>query len=397
MTEKIKLAVIGVGIMGSSHAHDIANSENVALAAVCDIDPQRAQNAAAQYGVPGYTDYRELIRQEKLDGVLIATPHYFHTPIAIECLQQGLNVLTEKPEAVHAKDAHKMNLAYEEARKQNPNLIYAIMFQSRTYGIWLKLKEMIDGGQLGQLVRATWIVTDWFRSQRYYDNGGWRATWRGEGGGVLLNQCPHNLDLYQWLLGLPQKVTGFAAIGKHHNIEVEDEVTAFFQHENGMVGHFITTTAESPGTNRFELIGDLGKVVVENSCITFTRNEQSMFDFLRTTPDLFTRVPNQVEEVPFTHHGEAGHRLVIENFAAAIRDPSTPLVAHGTEGIRALSLGNAIMLSSWLGHTVDLPLDEDLYEAHLQKLIESSRFQKADEGPGVLYDGSGAYQRYDPK
>jgi predicted dehydrogenase len=387
MTDKLKFAVIGVGIMGTSHVRDISNSENVALAAICDIDPQRAQTAAAPHGVPAYTDYREMIAKEKLDGVIIATPHYFHTPIAIHALLHGVNVLCEKPEAVHVKDAHSMNDAYEEAKQKYPNLVFAIMFQNRTVGVYQKLKEMIDAGQLGKLVRTTWLITDWFRSQAYYDNGGWRATWRGEGGGVLLNQCPHNLDLYQWLVGLPKKVTGFAAIGKYHNIEVEDEVTAFFQHENGMVGHFVTTTAESPGTNRLEIIGENGKVVVESGKILFTRNEKSMIEFLRTTPELFAKVPNQVEEIAFEKGGGA-HRQVIEQFAGAIRTPGAPLVAAGPEGIRGLSLGNAIMLSSWLGQTVDLPLDEDRYEALLKERIATSRFQKTVTGSGEVADVS---------
>jgi predicted dehydrogenase len=333
-----------------------------------------------------------MMDKEKLDGILIATPHYFHTPIAIYAMLHGVNVLSEKPEAVTVKDAHSMNDAYEEAKQKYPNLVFAIMFQNRTFGVYAKLKEMIEAGELGNLVRTTWLVTDWFRTQAYYDNGGWRATWRGEGGGVLLNQCPHNLDLYQWLVGLPKKVTGFAAIGKYHNIEVEDEVTAFFQHENGMVGHFVTTTAESPGTNRLEIVGDKGKVVVEGGKILFTRNTMPMFEFLRTTSELFAKVPNETVEVPYEKGGGA-HSIVTEKFAAAIRNPGSALVAEGPEGIRGLSLSNAIMLSSWTGQTVELPLDEDLYEKKLQALIATSRFQKTVTGSGAVADGSGSFQK----
>ena len=167
------------------------------------------------------------------------------------------------------------------------------MFQQRTHGFWRKIKEMIDQGQLGKLVRATWIITDWFRSQTYYNNGGWRATWKGEGGGVLLNQCPHNLDLYQWFFGMPQRVAGFASIGKYHHIEVEDEVTGFFEHANGMVGHFITTTAESPGTNRLEIVGELGKLVFEEGKLSFSKNQSSMFDFIKESPTAWDRVEFQ--------------------------------------------------------------------------------------------------------
>ena len=393
MTEKLKFAVIGVGIMGSSHVRDIANSVNVTLAAICDLDPQRAQTTAAAHGIPAYTDYREMIDTEKLDGVLIATPHYYHTPIAIYAMQHGVNALTEKPEAVHVKDARRMNAAYEEAKQKYPGLIFAIMFQNRTHGVYAKLKELIDSGELGKLFRTTWIVTDWFRTQRYYDNGGWRATWSGEGGGVLLNQCPHNLDLYQWLVGMPNKVTGFAAIGKYHKIEVEDEVTAVFHHANGMVGHFLTTTAESPGTNRLEIIGEKGKIVVEGGKIMFTRNQTSMIEFLQNSPDLFAKVPNETVEIPY-NLGGGHHRIVTEAFAQAIRTGSeAPLVAAGPEGIRGLTLGNSIMLSSWLGKTIDVPFDEDLYEDRLQELIRTSRFQKASTGPGEVADVTSSFQK----
>jgi predicted dehydrogenase len=393
MTEKLRFAVIGVGIMGSSHVRDLASSEDIQLAAICDLDPQRAKNAAEAQGVPAYTDYREMIDKEKLDGVLIATPHYYHTPIAIYAMQHGVNALTEKPEAVHVKDARRMNEAFAEAKKKYPNLIFAIMFQNRTNAMYAKLKEMISGGELGKLVRTTWIVTDWFRTQAYYDNGGWRATWSGEGGGVLLNQCPHNLDLYQWLVGMPNKVTGFAAIGKYHNIEVEDEVTAVFHHENGMVGHFMTTTAESPGTNRLEIIGEKGKVVVENGKIFFTRNQKSMIEFLQTSPELFAKVANETVEIPFTQGG-GKHIIVTEAFAEAIRSGSPqPLVAAGPEGINGLGLGNAIMLSSWLGKTVEIPLDEDLYESRLQELIRNSRFQKTTTGSSEVADVSGSFMK----
>ncbi len=394
MTDKVRLAVIGVGTIGTAHVRDIPRTENAVLAAICDIDAARARSAGEAAGVPFYTDYRQMLEKERLGGVIVATPHYDHTPISIHAMQRGMNVLVEKPEAVHARDARRMNDAYQQARSRHPGLIYSIMLMTRTQGPYARLKAMIDAGDLGRLIRTTWIVTDWFRTQAYYDNGGWRATWSGEGGGVLLNQCPHNLDVYQWLVGLPAKVTGFAAIGKYHDIEVEDEVTGFFQHENGMVGHFVTTTAESPGTNRLEIVGENGKVVWEGGKILFTRNETSMLHFLRTSPQPFARVPSHAEEVAFKDTGESGHRLVIQNFAAAIQDPSVPLIAHGTEGIRGLSLGNAIMLSSWQGKTVDLPLDEECYERLLKERIAASKRTGKEKGStAAIVDAAGSFQR----
>ena len=295
----------------ASNVRDLGLINNTELAAVCDIDKSRADQAAAQCNVPAYYDYHDLLDKAELDGVMISTPHYFHTPISIEALKRGIHVLTEKPLAVHVKDGQKMIAAYDQARQQFPGLVFAIMFQNRTQGYWRKGKEMIDQGVLGRLVRATWIITDWFRTQTYYNNGGWRATWKGEGGGVLLNQCPHNLDIYQWYFGVPARVAGFASIGKYHKIEVEDEVTGYFEHENGMVGHFITTTAESPGSNRLEVVGENGRLVFEDGRLAFDRNRSSMLEYISTSPSAFERMEYQMEDIPFEPADSVGHAFVI--------------------------------------------------------------------------------------
>jgi predicted dehydrogenase len=286
-------------------------------------------------------------------------------------LQKGIHVLVEKPIAVHVKDARKMIAAYQDVKARKPDIVFAAMFMQRTYGFWRKIKDLLENGELGKLVRITWIITDWFRPQIYYDSGGWRATWKGEGGGVLLNQCPHNLDLYQWFVGMPQRVTGFAAIGKYHHIEVEDEVTAYFEYENGMVGHFITTTAESPGTNRLEIVGEHGKLVFEDGKLTFAKNRISMFKQIEIATGPFEKVENQILDIPYTHHGQPGHKLIIENFANAILH-GEPLIAPAPEGLNSVMLGNAIMLSSFLKKTVDIPIAEDCYEHTLQELIRTS-------------------------
>jgi len=385
---KARLAVIGVGVMGSSHVKSIgARLPNTQLAAVCDIVPERADQYASEFGVPAFYEYRDMLEKVALDGIVVATPHYDHTPISINALQQGLHVLVEKPLAVHVKDGRKMIAAYEQARLQKPNLQFAIMFMSRLHTHWMKIKEILDSGALGKLVRATWLITDWFRTQTYYDNGGWRATWSGEGGGVLLNQCPHNLDLYQWFFGLPKRVAGFAHIGKYHNIEVEDEVTGYFEHENGMVGHFVTTTAESPGTNRLEIVGENGKLVFERGQITFHHNQTSMFEYIRTSTKSFDSVPYQSEDVPFPTLTDWGHATLLGIFANGILR-GDQLVAYAPEGLNSLMLGNAMMLSSFQGRPVELPFDEDAYEAMLKELIATSRFKKVVRDADVDLDKS---------
>ncbi|MAT41197.1 MAG: oxidoreductase [Anaerolineaceae bacterium] len=371
----VNLAVIGVGAMGSAHARDIFELPNTNLVAVCDLISERAEYLAKKYQCKAFTDYQNLINLCDIDAVIISVPHYDHTPISIDCFSKGIHVLTEKPIAVHVADAKKMIGAYQTALRTYPNLKFGIMFQQRTYGFWKKVKSLLNENELGKIIRATWIITDWYRTQNYYDNGNWRATWRGEGGGVLLNQSPHNLDLFQWFFGMPNRVTGFVNFGKYHAIEVEDEVTAVFEYENGFIGHFITSTAESPGTNRLEIVGELGKLVVENEKLTFWRNRYSMLEDIITSNMPYTFVENWKIDVPFTHHGKPGHDILIENFANSILQ-NEPLIVPGEQGINQIHLGNSIMLSGFLGKPVNLPIDADLYAQKLEERIRNSKFLK---------------------
>jgi predicted dehydrogenase len=377
MDNKVKLAIIGTGSMGSSHCGSINKLHNCTLTAICDINKQRADKISEKHNCKAYYDYKELIANEDLDGVIIATPHYAHTTIGIYALEKGLHVLTEKPISVHVKDAVKLISAYRKAKEENDKLIFAAMFQQRTLSHWKKIKELIDSDELGKLVRTTWIITTWFRTQFYYDKGGWRATWEGEGGGVLLNQCPHNLDLYQWMVGMPDKITGFASFGKYHNIEVEDEVTGYFEHANGMVGHFITSTGESPGTNRLEIVGENGKLVFENDTLTFYRNRKSMLVILKDAQSGFAKAENWKCDISFSKGNDGKpHDKVIENFADAITK-QTPLIANAEEGINSVGIGNAITLSALQDNKqISIPLDGDEYESNLKKLIKNSTFVK---------------------
>ena len=373
--KQVKVGLIGLGNMGSSHARDLRDMPEVELVGVCDILRDRADRFAAECGTKAYYDYRDLLAIPGLEAIVIAVPHYDHTPITIEALGKGIHVMCEKPVAVHVNDAKKMDAAYEAAKKQYPGLVYGLMFMERTYPHYLKLKDLIDSGELGKLVRVTWIHTAWFRSQAYYNSGGWRATWAGEGGGILTNQCPHTLDMYQWLFGLPEKVSGFAHIGKYHDIEVEDEVTGYFEHANGMVGHFIVSTAETPGTNRLEIVAENGRVILENGKITMMRNRMSMLKFSMETQESFGNVESWPTEIPVNGVPSKSHRRVMEQFIATINGAGT-LVAEGHEGIRSVMLGNSIMLSSHLSQAVALPLDGDPYEAVLKERAASSRFVK---------------------
>jgi len=269
-------------------------------------------------------------------------------------------------------DARKIIAAHEQARKAHPELIFAMMFNERTFPYHRKIKDIVTSGVLGQLTRATWVNTKWFRTQAYYDSGSWRATWSGEGGGILTNQCPHNLDMYQWLFGLPLRISGHAHLGKYHDIEVEDEVTAYFEHASGMIGHFIVSTAEAPGTNRLEIVGEFGKLVYEDDQLIHYRNEVSALQYSRETDVAWGHVPYAREEVAVDTSVSSGHGVVTTRFVDAILDGGA-LVAEGAEGIGSVTLANGIMLSSFLKQTIDVPFDAALFETELQERIRSSR------------------------
>ncbi len=370
-SDKVKLGIVGLGNMGTVHVRHMLDLPNTDLVAVCDTNERKLQAAKADSGVARFRDYRQMLDSAALDGVIIATPHYDHPDMSIAAFERGIHVLVEKPIAVHVNEAQRMIDAYHSFKRQMPDLVFAAMFMQRTWGHWRKIKAMIDRGELGRLIRCSWIITDWFRTQYYYDSGGWRATWRGEGGGVLMNQCPHNLDLYQWLVGAPARIHGFASFGKHHQIEVEDEATAYFEHDNGMIGHFITTTGESPGTNRLEITGENGKLVCENGEIIFYRNQWSSIKQLWESPKGFDKVPCQREIVDFEGNSDGGHELVIANFADAILQGSD-LIAPAEEGLHSIMINNAIILSAHKRETVSLPIDGDEFADLLQLYIEES-------------------------
>jgi predicted dehydrogenase len=366
--DKVRIGVIGVGGMGTHHAKYIQAGEinRLELAAICDTNPKRLEQFA---DIPKFTNSSELIRSGLVDAVLIATPHYEHTPISIDALQNGLHVLVEKPIAVHKADAQRMIDAHK-----GTGLVFQAMFQMRTEPLYKKIKQLISNGELGEFTRMTWIVTDWFRTEAYYASGEWRATWKGEGGGVLLNQCPHNLDLMQWLLPMPAKVRAFCKFGRWHNIEVEDEVTAYFEYPNGATGVFITSTGEAPGTNRLEISGERGKLTIENGKIRFIRNEVPMSEFSRTSTGAFSRPEHWYIDVP-TGGGPSGHKVITQNFVDAILD-GAELISPAPEGINSVELANAMLYSSLTDSTVELPLDASAYEAMLQDLCAKSKYQK---------------------
>lgn len=385
--QPVRFGIIGVGNMGTSHInmHLQGKHKELRFTAVADIDSSRLE--AAKKLMPSLKTFgsaEELIDSGEVDAVIIATPHYDHSPIAQYAFSKGINVLTEKPAGVYTKQVREMNEAAAET-----DLVFGIMYNQRTNCVYRKMRELVQSGELGEIRRVNWIITDWYRTQAYYNSGGWRATWKGEGGGVLLNQCPHNLDLWQWICGMPKKIRAFCHEGKWHNIEVEDDVTIYAEYENGATGTFITSTGDCPGTNRFEITLDGGKLVCENNKLRLYKLNGTVSEHCATAKGGFDTLEGEWIDVE-TDGRNKQHSEVCNKFAAAMLR-GEELVARGEEGIRGLTISNAAHLSAWLGKEITLPVDEDVYLAELQKKIAAGKANKDNVVAAVQSDMSSTF------
>lgn len=370
MDKKLRLGVVGVGNMGSSHINMYVDGSlpEVEVTAACDVKQDRLDWAKERVpGIATFLNYSDMLDSGLIDAVIVATPHYFHPPMVKEALGKGIHALSEKPAGVYTKDVREL-IEYSKT----VDATYAIMFNQRTNCVYRKAKELVASGKYGEIRRVNWIITDWFRSQSYYDSGGWRATWAGEGGGVLMNQCPHQLDLWQWICGMPSKVRAFCRCGKWHDIEVEDDVTIYCEYPNGASGVFITSTGDAPGSNRLEITLDKGKLVIEDGgSIRMFENDVLTSEFTFASKEGFGRPKGEWHDIE-TDGQNPQHVGVTNAFAAHILH-GAPLIADGAEGINGLTIANAAFLSSWLDSWVELPIDEDLYLAELNKRRATSR------------------------
>ena len=383
----IRLGIIGIGNMGSGHARNIlaGSCPDFELAAIADINEERIswikENLTDKPVF--FTDATAMLDSGLIDACIIAVPHYDHPRYAMECMNRGIHVMVEKPAGVYTKQVREMNA---EAKK-HPEVVFGMMFNQRTNCLYRKMRELIQSGKYGQIRRTNWIITDWYRPQCYYDSGNWRATWSGEGGGVLLNQCPHQLDLWQWICGMPVSVQSQMRFGQWHNIEVEDDVTTYVEYANGATGVFVTTTGDAHGTNRFEVQMDKAKIVVENGKLSLLEFDVSEPEWTKTNQEPFKTMPAHEVEVE-TDGQNTQHVGVLNAWADAILRGGK-LVASGEEGIYGLTLSNAMHLSAFLNKKISLPFDEDLYYEELMKRVKTST-RKAS-GKAVYSDTSNTY------
>ncbi len=365
----VRIGIIGVGNMGSKYL-DILRSGKIDGAEVTALyvrNKQKASdlNESVSPQIKVYTDLTALYASGDVDAVIITTPHYFHVEMSMQAFAYGLHVLCEKPSGVYTKEVQALNDCAAQSGKA-----FALIYNQRTNPLYIKIREIIQSGQLGAIKRTNWMITDWYRSQCYYDAVDWRATWRGEGGGVLINQCIHNLDLWQWICGMPTAITAFCHEGKWHDIEVEDDVTAYVAYANGATGVFVTSTGDAPGTNRLEISCDRGKLVTEQGKLLVYTLEQSEREFNKTNQVPMAKPAYTVEEIQIANNDHP-YEIIISNFVNHIAH-GEPLIAEGQEGILGLTLSNGMHLSSWTGKTIHLPIDEQLFLDELNKKRDRS-------------------------
>ncbi len=368
--DKVKFGIIGIGSMGLVHLGFFMDGkiENAVCSAIADIDERRITNAKNKY--PGdyacYSSGKELIEKGDVDAVVIAVPHYQHPELSIMALKKGIHVVCEKPAGVYTKQVKEMNEVAEKS-----DALFTMMYNQRTNPLYIKMHDIVHGGEIGEIRRVNWIITNWFRTQFYYDSGSWRATWKGEGGGVLMNQCPHQLDLLQWICGMmPSKVSAHCHFGKWHNIETEDDVSAYLEFPNGATGVFVTTTADAPGTNRFEILGSKGKIVCEKDELCVYKSSVDLKEHLTECKEGF-KEPEYTVETFKADGNNPQHVGIFNNFANAILGLE-PIYVDGREGINCVELIDSMLLSAWLERPVSLPIDDEVYYEELQKRVATS-------------------------
>ena len=348
--------------MGGNHARGFGEIEEATLVAVADVNAETAAKVAQETGARAFESAEELIEQGDVEAILIATPHFFHPPVAEFAAARGVHVLSEKPLAVTVSAADAMVAAAAAG-----GVLLGVMFQQRLESARVQMKQFVESGALGELHRIS-MVAPWYRPQAYYNMGAWRGTWKGEGGGILMNQAPHSLDQFLWLMGAPAKSVQAMADTRLHQIEVENTAMALVDFGPGKMGYFYASTAEVPGGERVELAGDKGLLVLEGGKLRFFELESPISEHLPSAQGGFDAPKGHWRDIEVTAQG-GGHREVTRAFCRAVRaGDAAQMVADGHDGVAALELANSILLAGYTRRQVELPVSRVAIDEMLTNL-----------------------------
>lgn len=376
--KNLKTGIIGVGNMGSRYARMIRDGliPGMELAALTRVSARYPD--LSEMDVPIFPTADDLLDSVAdgslaLDAVILATPHYQHEAQALRAFECGLHVLCEKPAGVYSTQSRRMNQAALSSDKT-----YGIVFHMRTLPMYRRIKDILDSGIYGGLKRLSWTITDWYRPEKYYEASSWHAAWSTDGGGVVLNQCPHNLDLICWLCGTPARVQGFCHEGRYHRIEVEDDVTAYLEWENGATGTFVSSTGEAPGVNRLEIALENALLICEGGelkiCLLEPELGMTEAEYRRTSLDFFRTIHGQWHTETFPAQDDP-YRQLLRNFADACHGKA-PLLSPGADGRESLVLANAIYLSDWEHRMVELPAAGSSEETEFEEAFQMHLLRK---------------------
>ncbi|MBP3656749.1 MAG: Gfo/Idh/MocA family oxidoreductase [Clostridia bacterium] len=384
--EKIRLGIVGFGSMGLNHAKailsDVPEAELTAVSTRSGtyVEPLRQMKKDVQV----FRTAQELYAAGVCDAVLIATPHRQHVEQTMQAFDAGLHVLLEKPTGVCTAEVRRLNEVADRS-----GLVFGAMFNQRTNPVCRKMREIVASGEYGAIRRTNVIITDWLRAQSYYESSPWRATWKQDGGGVLLNQAPHNLDLWQWICGMPARVHAFCGFGRWHDVEIEDDVTAYAEYANGAAGTFITCTGETPGTNRFEISMDGGQLVWEHNRLLLRVPQTTASQFICEYSGGYGKPEVTVTDIT-PQEDYPKHAGVTRAFARHLLY-GEPMVADGREGLQSLMLANAMVLSAWTGRTIELPMGDEDEALYARMLEERAALSRERQTAGIRIDPSASF------
>ena len=364
-----KAVIVGYGNMGGQYAEKIYNGKIKGLSLygiLCRNQPGQQKIRESMPEVTVFPNEESMFQaRENFDALIITTPHKEHVRVVERAQQAGLHVLCEKPLGVTVEECEA--LSYEDTGTVN-----AMIFNWRAREVYRQVYEYIHSGKLGRLTQVIWVANFWYRPAYYHHASGWRSSWSGEGGGLLINQCQHLLDMWNWLFGQPCEVSARLGYGCYSDIDVDDKASLFFRHENGMWGTFLSSSGDSPGTNRLEILGEMGKLVVEdNRYFTIYKNEISTTEVSKTSQEMYPKIP-YVEERREVEQTESEYTVILQNFIDAMEGREKPLAAL-CDGRRALENCNAAYLSDWQQKPLQIPCDCKAYDFELQKKIQAEQ------------------------
>ena len=377
--KKVRFGIIGsAGLIGAYHANTLVKGEGAyELKAICDIDEARLKEQSDKLGVPCHARYQDLLARDDLDAVIVATPHPLHAEHVIAVVESGRDVLTEKPIAHTPGDARRMLKAINKSRR-----IAGVHYQHRANPVFQKIRKMIDSGELGRLLSIR-FTGSWYKSDFYYSLGGWRGAWADEGGGVLINQAPHDIDLICYLAGggMPAELIGRCSNLYHETSQVEDHATAAGVFPNGVEFALNVSVAAHGDRPTFSIFGTAGVITtVAGKFVKYIRYEQDLIEFCREYAGPGPYNGPKCEEQPLPDSGEHDHSDIHKCFAQAVLTRSkSKLLVSAKEGRWSSEMINAIILSSYLGKKVKLPVGPARYDKMLADLIANAKPVERDK------------------